>query len=78
MTLETHRRLAAEASRGIRSALLERDLRRICDETGFEPPRFDYTHTGRIPKLTRHRWPRGFRGRWFSDNLGLLACKKAK
>jgi 2-polyprenyl-3-methyl-5-hydroxy-6-metoxy-1,4-benzoquinol methylase len=60
------------------TALLERDLRRICDETGFEPPRFDYTHTGRIPKLTRHRWPRGFRGRWFSDNLGLLACKSAE
>jgi 2-polyprenyl-3-methyl-5-hydroxy-6-metoxy-1,4-benzoquinol methylase len=60
------------------TALLERDLRRICAETGFESPRFDFTNTGRIPKFTRHRWPRGFRGRWFSDNFGLLAFKSAE
>jgi len=60
------------------TALLEMDFQRICVETGFDKPRFDYTNTGRIPKLTRFRWPRVFRGRWFSDNLGLLACKRAQ
>ncbi len=60
------------------TALLEMDFQRICVETGFEKPRFEYTNTGRIPKLTRFRWPRVFRGRWFSDNLGLLACKRAQ
>jgi 2-polyprenyl-3-methyl-5-hydroxy-6-metoxy-1,4-benzoquinol methylase len=59
------------------TALLEMDFQRICAETGFESPRFDYSNTGRIPKLTRFRWPQVFRGRWFSDNLGLIACKRA-
>ena len=58
------------------TALLEIDLRRICAETGFETPLIDYTHTGRIPKLTCLRWPQVFRGRWFSDNLGLITQKK--
>ena len=58
------------------TALLEMDFQRICAETGFESPRFDYSNTGRIPKLTRFRWPQVFRGRWFSDNLGLLVRKK--
>lgn len=60
------------------TALLEMDFQRICAETGFESPLFDFTNTGRIPKLTRLRWPRFFRGRWFSDNIGLLARKRAK
>jgi len=59
------------------TALLEMDFQRICAESGFESPRFDYSNTGRIPKLTRFRWPQVFRGRWFSDNLGLIACKRA-
>jgi len=58
------------------TALLELDFQRICAETGFETPRFDYTHTGRIPKLTQFRWPGAFHGRLFSDNIGLLAHKK--
>jgi 2-polyprenyl-3-methyl-5-hydroxy-6-metoxy-1,4-benzoquinol methylase len=53
------------------SAVLELDFTRICAETGFEPPKFHYTNTGRIPKMTRLRWPAGFGGRWFSDNLAL-------
>jgi 2-polyprenyl-3-methyl-5-hydroxy-6-metoxy-1,4-benzoquinol methylase len=53
------------------SAVLEMDFTRICAETGFEPPKFHYTNIGRIPKLTRFRWPALFRGRWFSDNLAL-------
>jgi 2-polyprenyl-3-methyl-5-hydroxy-6-metoxy-1,4-benzoquinol methylase len=53
------------------TAVLELDFTRICAETGFEPPLFYYTNTGRIPKMTRFRWPAFFCGRWFSDNLAL-------
>ena len=60
------------------TALLEMDFERICIETGFATPRFDFTNTGRIPKLTRFRWPRLFRGRLFSDNIGLLTRKKSE
>ncbi len=53
------------------TALLEKDLQRICAETGFQKPRFAYTNTGRLPKIPTHRWPSAFRGRLFSDNVGL-------
>ena len=53
--------------------LLEMDFQRICAETGFEEPRFAYTNVGRIPKATRLRWPSLFRGRLFSDNIGLCS-----
>lgn len=57
------------------TALLEKDFERICAETGFEAPLFAYTNYGRIPKMTSYRWPKVFRGRLFSDNIGLRAVK---
>jgi 2-polyprenyl-3-methyl-5-hydroxy-6-metoxy-1,4-benzoquinol methylase len=60
------------------TAVLEMDFTRICVETGFEPPKFHYTNTGRIPKMTRFRWPPFFRGRWFSDNLALETRRPAE
>jgi 2-polyprenyl-3-methyl-5-hydroxy-6-metoxy-1,4-benzoquinol methylase len=60
------------------TALLEMDFQRICAEAGFESPRFNFTNTGRIPKLTKFRWPRGFGGRFFSDNIGLRTRKKSE
>lgn len=57
------------------TALLEKDFERICVETGFEKPLFAYTNTGRIPKITNYRWPGLFRGRLFSDNIGLRAVR---
>lgn len=58
------------------TALLEKDFERICAETGFGEPLFAYTNTGRIPKITRLRWPGMFRGRLFSDNVGLRAVRR--
>lgn len=60
------------------TALLEMDLIRICRETGFADPEFHYSNSGRIPKLTRFRWPSFLRGRFFSDNLALVAVKAGK
>jgi 2-polyprenyl-3-methyl-5-hydroxy-6-metoxy-1,4-benzoquinol methylase len=60
------------------TALLGLDLQRICAESGFDTPSFHYTNTGRIPKMTRFRWPKGFRGRLFSDNFALETRKPLK
>jgi 2-polyprenyl-3-methyl-5-hydroxy-6-metoxy-1,4-benzoquinol methylase len=55
------------------TALVRRDLERLCMESGFEPPAFSYTDSGAVPKWTSLTWQqvsRGLlRGRWFSDNL---------
>ncbi len=60
------------------TALLEMDLIRICRETGFADPDFHYSNSGRIPKMTRFRWPPFLRGRFFSDNLAMVAGKSGK
>jgi 2-polyprenyl-3-methyl-5-hydroxy-6-metoxy-1,4-benzoquinol methylase len=60
------------------TALLQKDLERICAETGFEKPRFAFSGDGRIPKLTRWRWQKFLpflRGRLFSDNFGMVVRK---
>ncbi len=60
------------------TALLRKDLERICVETGFGTPRFAYSGEGRIPKLTMWRWQDFLpflRGRIFSDNFGIVVRK---
>jgi len=56
------------------TALLEQDLLRIAAECMLVDVRIRYTDRGRIP-LTNWQWPRalGARGRWFSDNVVLIA-----
>jgi 2-polyprenyl-3-methyl-5-hydroxy-6-metoxy-1,4-benzoquinol methylase len=58
------------------TALLRMDLARMCAETGFDPPRFEFTGDGAIPKLARVHWQQIsfglLRGRLFSDNLGMV------
>jgi 2-polyprenyl-3-methyl-5-hydroxy-6-metoxy-1,4-benzoquinol methylase len=55
------------------TALVRRDLERLCSETGFEPPRFSYTDDGAVPKWPTVSWQTIsfglLRGRLFSDNL---------
>ncbi len=60
------------------TALLEMDLVRVCRETGFSDPVFHYSNAGRIPKMTRFRWPSFLRGRFFSDNLAMVAGKAGR
>jgi len=54
------------------TAVLEIDLLRIARECGFVEIEIDYSGEGRIPLTARH-WPKGFAGRWFSDNLVMSA-----
>lgn len=62
------------------TALLRLDLERLCAETGFEPPRFDYTDAGSIPKMPAVSWQRVsfglLRGRLFSDNLAMATRRR--
>jgi 2-polyprenyl-3-methyl-5-hydroxy-6-metoxy-1,4-benzoquinol methylase len=62
------------------TALLEKDLERICDESGFESPSFHFSGEGRIPKLTHWSWQQVsfglLKGKLFSDNIGLLTRKR--
>ena len=55
------------------TALVRRDLERLCAEAGFEPPAFSYTDSGAVPKWTSVTWQSLsfglLRGRLFSDNL---------
>jgi 2-polyprenyl-3-methyl-5-hydroxy-6-metoxy-1,4-benzoquinol methylase len=55
------------------TALVRKDLERLCLEAGFEPPVFSYTDHGAVPKWTSVTWQAVscglLRGRWFSDNL---------
>ena len=61
------------------TALVRRDFQRLCQEAGFEPPRFSYTNHGGVPRLPRLRWQTVsaglLRGRLFSDNVLMLARK---
>jgi len=59
------------------TALVEEDLRRIACECGLTDVEIRYTDRGRIP-LTELHWPRaaGVRGRWFSDNVVMLARRR--
>jgi 2-polyprenyl-3-methyl-5-hydroxy-6-metoxy-1,4-benzoquinol methylase len=55
------------------TALVRKDLERLCLEAGFAPPQFSYTDSGAVPKWTSVTWQSvslgRLRGRWFSDNL---------
>jgi glycosyltransferase involved in cell wall biosynthesis/SAM-dependent methyltransferase len=59
------------------TALVEADLRRIAHECGLVDVDVRYTDSGRIP-LTALHWPRqaGFRGRWCSDNVMIMARRR--
>jgi glycosyltransferase involved in cell wall biosynthesis/2-polyprenyl-3-methyl-5-hydroxy-6-metoxy-1,4-benzoquinol methylase len=56
------------------TALVEEDLTRIARECGLVEVGVRYTDRGRIPFTAKH-WPAllGARGRWFSDNVVMLA-----
>ena len=58
------------------TALLRLDLTRLCAESGFTPPAFQFTDDGAIPKLARVHWQQVsfglLRGRLFSDNVCML------
>jgi glycosyltransferase involved in cell wall biosynthesis len=56
------------------TALVEADLRHIAAECGLVDVVIRYTDHGRVPLMTRH-WPSklGLRGRWFSDNVAMMA-----
>jgi SAM-dependent methyltransferase len=54
------------------TAVLEIDLIRIARECGLVEIEIDYSGVGRVP-LTACHWPKGFAGRWFSDNLVMSA-----
>jgi 2-polyprenyl-3-methyl-5-hydroxy-6-metoxy-1,4-benzoquinol methylase len=54
--------------------VLESELLLIASEVGLQSARIVYTDSGRIPGTARH-WPSRWRGRPFSDNLALIACK---
>ena len=60
-------------------ALLRLDLRRICSETGFHPPRFYFSNRGRLPKLPSRSWQSisfgMLSGRLFSDNMAMYTRK---
>jgi len=62
------------------TALLRMDLRRMCEEAGFTPPKFYFTNEGGIPKLPRLKWQSIsfglLRGRLFSDNVGMTTQRK--
>ncbi|HEY6395782.1 MAG TPA: methyltransferase domain-containing protein [Candidatus Binataceae bacterium] len=58
------------------TALLEIDLTRIATENHLEDIQIRYSEHGRIPWTVRH-WPSFLRGRWFSDNLMMIARKPA-
>jgi 2-polyprenyl-3-methyl-5-hydroxy-6-metoxy-1,4-benzoquinol methylase len=55
------------------TALVRKDLERLCLDVGFEPPVFSYTDHGAVPKGTSVTWQAlsfgWLRGRWFSDNM---------
>jgi 2-polyprenyl-3-methyl-5-hydroxy-6-metoxy-1,4-benzoquinol methylase len=63
------------------TALLRKDLERLCLEVNLGTPAFRFTNSGMIPKLTRFRWQSVsfglLRGRLFSDNVAMIARKPA-
>jgi SAM-dependent methyltransferase len=56
------------------TALLETDLTKIARENGLLDIAVEYTNRGRIP-FTARPWPGFMGGRWFSDNLLMIARK---
>ena len=54
------------------TALLASDLSDIGVELKLDRGRIVYSDDGRIPGTARH-WPRGFKGRLFSDNVAYVA-----
>jgi 2-polyprenyl-3-methyl-5-hydroxy-6-metoxy-1,4-benzoquinol methylase len=56
------------------TALLEIDLVRMARECQLTNINVRYTNSGRIPSTAWH-WPRFLKGRSFSDNVLLSACK---
>lgn len=64
------------------TALLRADLRRICHECHFDSPAFAFSNHGVVPKLTSTTWQQlsfgGLSGRWFSDNLGMVARRSIR
>lgn len=63
------------------TALLRKDLSRLCSEQNFDEPDFIYSNHGHIPALTSLTWQQisagRLRGRLFSDNLGIITKKKS-
>ena len=63
------------------TALLRLDLVRLCGEVGFTDPRFFFTDEGGVPKAPTVSWQALsfglLRGRLFSDNLAMLARRRA-
>ena len=61
------------------TALLRKDLERMCGESNFSPPSFCYTNSGLIPYLTSYRWQDisfgVLKGRLFSDNICMMVAK---
>lgn len=64
------------------TALVRMDLRRLCDEVGFERPEFYFTDEGSIPKFPSITWQSIslglLRGRLFSDNLGMVTRRAVR
>jgi 2-polyprenyl-3-methyl-5-hydroxy-6-metoxy-1,4-benzoquinol methylase len=62
------------------TALVRRDLERLCQEAGFESPRFSYTDSGAVPRWTSVTWQSIsgglLRGRLFSDNLVMATRRR--
>jgi 2-polyprenyl-3-methyl-5-hydroxy-6-metoxy-1,4-benzoquinol methylase len=63
------------------TALLRKDLMRLLGEAGFSDVRFEFTDSGRLPKLTAATWQQVsfglLKGRRFSDNVIATARKQA-
>lgn len=58
------------------TALVRKDLERVCLETGFAPPEFAYDNSGSIPKFPWLRWEQfGLGGRLFSDGVAIVTRK---
>lgn len=64
------------------TALVRMDLYRLCQEVGFRPPMFHYTHSGGIPKCPYISWQHVslglLRGRLFSDNIAMVTRSSAE
>jgi 2-polyprenyl-3-methyl-5-hydroxy-6-metoxy-1,4-benzoquinol methylase len=63
------------------TALVRRDIERLCAEAGFDRPAFSYTASGAVPKFTSVTWQSisfgRLKGRLFSDNLVATTCKRS-
>jgi 2-polyprenyl-3-methyl-5-hydroxy-6-metoxy-1,4-benzoquinol methylase len=63
------------------TALVRKDLRRLCTETSFGEPNFYYTDSGSVPKIPKILWQTLsmglLRGRFFSDNIAMVTSKSA-